>query len=141
MPSDDKLKEDVRLELNEDERLDSLNIKIDALSGHVMLRGSVPTYYQKRIAEQDTRNSVGVGWVTNLLSVNAAWREDNAIRDDVEFEISTDYALSPDDISVRVRNGLVTLSGHVNNFYQKAHAADVASRVLGVREVIDQIKF
>ena len=140
LPSDDKLKEDVRLELNEDERLDPLEINIDASSGHVTIRGSVPTYYQKTIAEQDTHNVVGVAWVTNLLLVNPAWREDAAIRDDVVFEIRTDYALSPDDIYVRVRDGVVTLSGNVNNFYEKSHAAAIASRILGVREVINTIK-
>jgi osmotically-inducible protein OsmY len=39
-----------------------------------------------------------------------------------------------------VKDGIVTLYGDVNTFYEKEHAADVASRVLGVRDVINNIR-
>jgi osmotically-inducible protein OsmY len=83
---------------------------------------------------------VGVSWVSNLLTVKTDWREDAAIQDDVQFEIDIDYALNSQVIIIHVKDGIVTLSGDVDNFYQKMHAAEVASRVRGVRDVVNTIK-
>ncbi|MGA1838987.1 MAG: BON domain-containing protein [bacterium] len=138
-PSDDELKETIRLEFNEDSRLAPLKITIEALSGHVTIRGSVPSYYQKQIAEEDVRDVIGVSGVTNLLTVNAAERDDDAIRDDVEFEIKTDYTLYLLEINVSIKNRIVTLSGTVNNLYEKERAGIIASRVLGVKDVMNEI--
>jgi osmotically-inducible protein OsmY len=138
-PSDDQLKETLRLEFNEDSRLAPLKIAIEALSGHITLSGSVPSYYQKQIAEQDARDVIGVSGVTNLLAVNAAERDDDAIRDDIEFEIKTDYALNAYQISVNIKDGDVTLSGIVNSLYDKTRARIIASRVLGVKDVLNNI--
>ena len=138
-PSDNQLKEILRLEFNEDPRLAPLKIAIEALSGHVTLRGSIPSYYQKRIAEQDAQDVIGVSGVTNLLAVNAAERDDDAIHDDIEFEIKTDYALNIYEIDVQVKDGYVTLSGVVNGSYDKARARIITSRVLGVKDVINNV--
>jgi osmotically-inducible protein OsmY len=137
--SDDQLKETIRLEFNEDSRLAPLNIKIEAISGHITIRGSVPSYYQKQVAEEDARDVIGVLKITNLLTVNAAERDDDAIRDDVEFEIKSDYSLNFYEIGVSVKNGFVTLSGNVNNLYERKRARIIASRVIGVRDVINNI--
>jgi len=131
-PSNDELKESVRLELYEDLRINPTELKVDASYGHVTLRGTVPTYYQKRLAEQDAHNVVGVAWVSNLLSVRAAKRSDEAIRDGVQFAFDSDYALSGLDIKVHVKHGMVALSGTVNSPYERAHAAELASKVRGV---------
>ncbi len=138
-PPDDQLEETIRLEFNEDSRLAPLKITIEALSEHVTLCGSVPSYYQKQIAEEDAQDVIGVSGVTNLLTVNAAERDDDAIRDDVKFEIKTDYALNFYEIDVNVKNGFVTLSGTVNSLYEKKRARIIASRVLGVKDVINNI--
>ncbi|MGD8867927.1 MAG: BON domain-containing protein, partial [Gemmatimonadales bacterium] len=68
-PSDAELKRTVREELETDLRLTPDQISVDAVAGHVMLFGSVPSLRQKRIAETDTRDVVGVAWVTNELVV------------------------------------------------------------------------
>lgn len=139
MPSDDQLKETLRLEFNEDSRLTPLKITIETSSGQVTLRGSVLSYYQKQIAEQDARDVIGVSGVTNLLEVNATERDDDAIQNDVESEIKTDYALNSYGINVQVKEGCATLSGTVNTLYDKTRARIIASRVLGVKDVVNNI--
>jgi osmotically-inducible protein OsmY len=134
-PSNDELKESVRLELYEDLRIDPTELKVDASYGHVTLRGTVPTYYQKRLAGQDAHNVLGVAWVSNLLSVRVARRADEAIRNGVQFAFDSDYALSGQGITVRVKHGVVTLSGTVNNPYERAHATELASKIRGVIRV------
>jgi len=142
VPTDDQLKQAVNDVLFQDLHIaDPENISVDAVAGHVTLRGFVPTFYQKRIAEKDANNVVGTAWVTNLLQVKAEPRSDRAILNNVRFELDTDYALDYlDFINTKVKNGVVTLTGDVNSLWDKTHAYDVVSRIAGVRGVINNIK-
>jgi osmotically-inducible protein OsmY len=140
LPSNSELEKSVRDELYQDLRvIDPFHIDVEATDGHVILRGSVASHYQKRLASHDAQDVVGVVWVTNLLSVGTEWREDQSVRDDVRFALDADSTLSGLNIVIRVKDGVVTLYGDVNTFPEKEHAADVASRVLGVRDVINNI--
>jgi osmotically-inducible protein OsmY len=138
-PSDAELKRTVREELETDLRLTPDQISVDAVAGHVMLFGSVPSLRQKRIAETDTRDVVGVAWVTNELVVYPTYREDSGIRDQVIFNLGTDPHLSKVDIGVSVEDGVVTLTGAVPDLYQKHRATDLAVDVMGVRRVVNEM--
>jgi osmotically-inducible protein OsmY len=140
MPTDSALEKSVRAELYQDLRvMDPFGIDVKAVSGQVTLSGTVPSYYQKRLAGRDAYEVVGVVKVTNLISVDTVWREDDKIRDDIKFALDTDTILSGLDIQVRVKNGTVTLDGNVNTLHEKEEAAEAASRILGVRDVINDI--
>jgi osmotically-inducible protein OsmY len=140
VPSETELREHVRAELDQDSRIDASDINIkEVSSGHVTLDGSVYSHHEKRIAEQDTRDVVGVYWVTNRLFARVDKREDRFIRDDVSFNLNTDYILEGSNIDAKVDDGVVTLSGEVQSWYDKSHAGDIAARVRGVRDVINDI--
>jgi hypothetical protein len=95
---------------------------------------------QKRLAAQDSHNVIGVATVSNLVPVKIPVREDASIRDDVRFDLASYSLLKGLNIAARVTNGVVPLSGEVNTLYQKEHAADMASRTPGVRDVINGIE-
>lgn len=137
--SEEELAGVVRKALNQDSRLAAYDITVVAQYGHVTLDGVVSTHYEKRIAEKDARNVVGVAWVTNNLITRIDQREDWAIEGDIDFNLSTDAVLKPFDVSATVVNGTVTLTGVVHTWYQKIHAYDVASRVLGVKNVVNKV--
>lgn len=69
-PSHYGLEKAVRAELDQDTRVEASNISIKACFGYVILEGSVTDEQQKRIAEEDTLDVVGVDWVTNNLQVH-----------------------------------------------------------------------
>ena len=138
-PTDNELVDAVTDELLQDTRLDPLDLIATVSHGHVTLKGSVANYYQKKIAEADVHNVIGVGWVTNNLVVRSVKREDFRIREDILFDISTDEALWHQGIDVKVNNGIVTLSGKVDTSHDKEHAKAVASRIRGVKEVNNKI--
>jgi osmotically-inducible protein OsmY len=138
-PSDDSLKQAVRKSLDQDSRLVSDDITIRTSLGEVTLNGSIGSYYEKKIAGQDVKNVVGYAWLTNNLVVRGDEREDWAIEDDVDFNLDTDAVTEGFNLDVRVKKGIVTLTGKVNSWYQWSHAYDVASRVRGVTSVIDNI--
>jgi osmotically-inducible protein OsmY len=100
----------------------------------------VTNHAQKRIAEQDARDVVGVAWVTNNLFVKTDQREDSTIRDDVDFNLKTDSVLAPFDLESRVKDGVVTLTGRVHDWSEQFHATDLAGRVRAVREVVNEIQ-
>lgn len=58
------------------------------------------------------------------------------IVDELDFEPSVDSA----DIGVAVANGVVTLTGHVPTYFQRAKAEDVVRRVRGVRGIAQEIE-
>ena len=138
--SDDALEKAIQEELAEDIRVDASEIEARASDGEVTLEGSVTNHAQKRIAEQDARDVVGVAWVTNNLFVKTDQPEDWTIRDDVDFNLETDSALAPFDLESRVKDGVVTLTGRVHDWSEKSHATDVAGRVRAVREVVNEIR-
>ena len=139
-PTTEQLSQAVKDELYQDLRIDDpFKVQADVSYGEVTLRGTVPTYFQKRIAQRDAKDVVGVWWVDNLLNVRTDRRTDKAIEYDLAFELNTDYALAGQDVHARVNNGVVTLSGKVNSAFDRDHAEGVSSDVLGVREVVNDI--
>jgi osmotically-inducible protein OsmY len=138
--SDANLNKAVRDELDQDIRLNASDISILVSYGGVTLNGTVYSHYEKGIAAQDAQDVVGVGWVTNNLFARVDTREDWAVLDDINFNLATDATTEGFDITVKVNNGVATLSGNVNTWYEKSHALDVAGKVKGVKKVVDQIK-
>ena len=139
-PSDRAIAAAVRDELKQDHRFDASEIDVRAFYGTVSLEGSVPNHAQKRLAEKDARDVVGVRWVTNKLFAKTDRREDWAIRDDIKFDFDTDFELEELDLDAKVEDGVVTLTGTVPHWYDETHAVDVAGRVRGVREIVNEIR-
>ncbi len=139
VPSDEQLQHAVNQELFQDLRLNPFNIQVSSEYGNVTLRGTVPLYFDKRLAEQDAKNVVGVMAVRNLLQVTAEPRSNSDLARDIMTVIDSDSEVNGQDIKVKVDNGVVTLSGNVNQSYEKYEAERVAGNVRGVLDVIDNI--
>jgi len=136
---DDEIKTAVRAELDQDRRLDPTGIKIDVDMGTVTLEGTVYSRAERRIAEHDARDVVGVAWVSNRLFAQVDARDDKMILNDVDFKLDTDFATTDLDIDAAIDHGTVTLSGEVANWYERSRAAMVAADVTGVKEVVNHI--
>ena len=139
VPSNTELTQAVREELDQDIRLNAEDISVDASFGGVILNGVVYSQIEKQIAEEDTHAVTGVGWVSNHLLTRVDEREDWAILDDVQFDLDTDSTTEGFDIHARVNNGIVTLTGNVHTWYEQFHAREIASKVKGVKGVVNQI--
>ncbi len=137
--SDAELKRNVEAELKADLRLTPEQIRVDAVAGHVMLFGSDPSLREKRIAEGDSRDVVGVAWVTNELIVYPTYRDDSGIRDQILFNLGTDPYLSEATIGVSVKEGVATLTGSVPELYEKQRATDLVTDVMGVTRVVNNV--
>jgi osmotically-inducible protein OsmY len=67
-------------------------------------------------------------------------RTDEAIRADVLSELKWDPKITSSDIAVAVKDGVVTLSGYVSNYWEKDAAEKAVKRVYGVKGVANDIE-
>lgn len=67
-------------------------------------------------------------------------KTDNELQKDVMDELKWEPRVKETNIGVAVNDGVVTLSGYVDSYIEKIHAERAASRVLGVKAVVEEIK-
>ena len=60
-------------------------------------------------------------------------KTDSQVQQDVSAELKWEPAVNAAQIGVEVKNGVVTLAGHVESFAEKWHAERAAQRVAGVK--------
>lgn len=116
-----------------DPRVLSFDITPDVFDGVVTLRGTVDNLKAKRAAAQDARNTVGVWRIDNRIKVRPQLSmSDEIIKKDISNAMIRDPYLNIDDVTVKVSNGVVRLSGTVDNYFEKMQADDLSARVNGV---------
>lgn len=119
-----------------DPRVNSFNLDITVVDGIANLKGNVDNQKARLAAEALARSTVGVKAVNNMITV----RPPAPVADDIlEQRIIGALALNPItdsyEIAVNVKNGEAQLSGMVDTQYERAEALDVASRVVGVTQL------
>jgi len=67
-------------------------------------------------------------------------RSDERIREDVSERLSDDDHLDASEIEVQVSQGVITLTGTVEERWEKHRAEDIAGSCSGVRDVLNQIR-
>ena len=67
-------------------------------------------------------------------------RTDSAIQKDVMDELKWEPILNPSELGVAVKNGIVTIVGIVDTYFKKVTAANAAKRVIGVKDVMEDIE-
>jgi len=66
-------------------------------------------------------------------------KTDSDVRSDVEQELDWDPRFDARDIGVAVKQGIVTLSGHVRSYAERWAAQNAAQTVVGVKAVANEI--
>ncbi|MFZ9611348.1 MAG: BON domain-containing protein [Methylococcales bacterium] len=67
-------------------------------------------------------------------------KTDLEIRDDVLIELKRNPHIHASQIGLEIRDGIVTLSGHVEHFCEKWNAEQTAKQIKGVRAIVQEIK-
>jgi hyperosmotically inducible periplasmic protein len=135
-----------KIALYADDRVPSMDVKVDTQNGMVTLRGKVASADQKRAAEEVTRTVDGVTSVRNDLQVvpaserKAVNAQDKDLKNAVQSLIKQDAQLKGADIDVRVDAGVVTLTGDVKDLGTRVRASQVARAVPGVRSVKNELQ-
>jgi hyperosmotically inducible protein len=137
----------VKSKLAADNETGSANINVDTKGGVVTLAGVVTTQANKEQAERIARNTEGVTRVINNITVETDGEHDAAgagmSASDLAIlsKIKTRYVA--EDVTgakVEVRDGVVTLTGNVEDTQIRVRAENIARATSGVKSVNNMIE-
>lgn len=150
--NDTEIKNEIIARLENDLRVDDLLIDVEVDDGNVRLTGTVGSLQEKNRAYSDS-------WVAGVSSVDSTglevkwWvrdelrrsqangsRSDDKIQKAIEEAFGYDPRIISHDVTVKVSNGMVTLSGTVDNLAAKQAAEQDARNTVGVWRVTNNIK-
>lgn len=116
-------------------------IDIHAEGGSVCLEGEVVSLTHRRLAEVLTWWTAGCQRVNNRLRVKPAEQEhDGELADAIHMVLEKDPLVHASQLSVAVREQVVTLRGYVASEEEHRLAVMDAWYVPGVHEVVDQVQ-
>jgi len=109
--------------------------------GWVTLTGTLDSYYQSAAAERSVRTLRGVKGVSNaiVLQVPARPVSTTDVAAKIEAALKRSAEIDARRIKVSVREGSVTLTGHVRSWAERCDAERAAWAAPGVMEVDDRI--
>lgn len=143
MKTDVEIKEDVLDELAWQPNIDETEIGVIVEDGVVTLSGVVNSYAKKIAAEKAVKSVMGVKALAGDIEVkygDAFKKSDKEIAKAVVDAIEWNSAVPEKDITIKVEDGWVYLSGEVKWEYQKNAAKRAVQNLLGVRNVSNNIK-
>jgi len=120
-------------------------IDVEVFKGTVQLNGFVDTAASKERASEVARKTKGVTAVHNNLTVKTTGRADEQVVDDSAITAKVKTALAGDprtkahQINIETRNGVVQLSGFVDNSEAKSTAEELARAVAQVKSVDNEL--
>ena len=124
----------------------SFDIKVETRKGEVLLSGFVDNQFQIDRAVAVAQAVAGVTSVDNKVSLKGTATtlgtkiDDSVITTRVKAALLTDPGVSSADIGVVTRDGVVQLSGFVNNQGQIDRAMVLAKAIQGVVNVTNETK-
>ncbi len=142
MKTDAEIKEDVLDELAWQPNIDETEIGVIVDKGVVTLNGVVDSYSKKLNAEKAVKSVVGVKALANDIEVkygDAYKKTDKEIAKAVVNALEWNSSIPEEDISVKVEDGWVYLTGEVEWEYQKSAAKRAVQNLMGVRSVINNL--
>ncbi len=141
---DAKITAEIKLKLLGDPVTKSRKIDVDTVNGVVTLTGVVENKAEIERAVEIASSVKGVKKVVNNLRVGqrsvSSYFKDKEITLRIKSKLIQDPELKALSIDVDTVNGVVTLTGVVENKMQKRRALEIATSVKGVKKVIDNLQ-
>ncbi len=136
-------KQDIIDQLTWDNRVNANEVYVKVQDNTVQLKGTVPTYASKVAAEKDAYEVSGVTRVENELEVEIATDiarpTDLEITESIENKLIWNSQINSANIRIDTVEGIVTLSGVVDSYWEKNLAEDIALYTNGVIEVVNKL--
>lgn len=142
MKTDAEIKQDVLDELAWQPNIDDTQIGVIVENGVVTLSGVVNNYSKKMAAEKAVKNVEGVKAVAEDIEViygTSYKKTDKEVAKAIVDALEWNSSVPEEDISVKVENGWVYLSGEVRWAYQKSAAKNAIKNLMGVKSVTNAI--
>ncbi|MBW1691377.1 MAG: BON domain-containing protein [Deltaproteobacteria bacterium] len=131
---------EVLARLIEDEWVSSHFIEVETEGGIVTLSGPVEDLLSKEHAPVVARSVKGVRGVINRIRLLHGDRSDAHIKAEIEEALLDDTAAELNEVTIKVRDGFVRLTGTVDSLAEKQLCERIAKSVRGVVEVETNLK-
>jgi len=113
-------------------------VKVKVEKGWVTLEGELEWNFQKNAAKDAVVNLLGVTGVSNNITIKSS-AEDQIEKTDIEKAFRRNWSIDDKDITVKVRDHKVTLTGSVDSWYQKDEAEQITWKAHGVWEIDNKL--
>ncbi len=136
----DSLETAVENALQRSSYVEPYTIEVRALNGQVFLGGQVHNSFEKQHAEDVASTVKGVVSVSNNIDFTHEWdwKSDWALERDVKNEFFWSPYVDTAGIAISVTDGVVTLNGEVETWYQRVEAEEAAFTA-GARDVKNRL--
>lgn len=140
-PSDREIHDAIRAAALFDPRVKTYNIEPIVKDGRVTLTGRVDNALAKVVAESIALHTSGVIDVKNEVTVAAARPIDDAtLKKQVTSALALNPVVSVGQVEVEAKQGVISLTGEVEDHFEQAQAEEAASRVRGVQGINNKLK-
>jgi osmotically-inducible protein OsmY len=138
---DADIQADVQLQLNTDVLLAPGSLGVRSHHGIVTLTGNVNSDFVKLHVTTVTSHVKGIRNIVNNITVSADWYTDATIERRIKDFLASNAETQgvADQIRVAVNQAVVTLTGRVNFWSERAAAGEVAFKTVGVRRIDNQL--
>jgi osmotically-inducible protein OsmY len=135
------LEKTLRDRLSWDKRVSTHDVKVQVVSGHVILSGKVDSEAKKDAALEDAKTTEGVWDVDDRIEIEPSLkRSDEELRQIMCSQVSQIWLKPDEKIVVSVYNGIVYLEGLAFRKSVKAIADSLAWELSGVNDVFNLIQ-
>ena len=139
--SNERVIDEIRATLERDPRINhAAQVAVSEQSGQVILRGTVRSLHQHRVALEIANSVQGVNAVTDEIRVDP---RDHALDDQIRGaalqELMSNDEVPDGRIDIRVADGWLTLTGEVKHQHESTVAFEAVSNVAGVGGITNKI--
>ena len=142
MKSDMQIQQDILEQLQWEPELHAAKIGVAVSNGIVTLSGIVSSYFEKIAAEDAAKKIAGVKAIAEDIQVGGSpsfRKTDTEIAEAVLFALKWHTTIPEGKIKVRVEDGIVSLEGEVEWYYQRNAALNTIEKLAGVRKINNYI--
>lgn len=131
--------------LNFEPSLDTTNITVSIQGDDdiIILGGTVESFYEKLVAEKAVQSLMHVRTIANEITVDLSiphHKTDAEIAQEVTNAIKNNTITASKNIQAIIKNGIVTLTGDVDWYYQKSAAFNAINKLFGIKSIINNIE-
>lgn len=143
MASSEETQKKIIDQLLMDSRIDVRTIAVEVNDETVQLTGTVPSLAALTAAENAARSIEVIKNVVNKIKIRYPGDmdipDDSSIASNVQNAITLDRNIKSDLVKVEVNDGVVTLYGSVDSYWNKVRCQEVISSIPGVNQIINRL--
>ncbi len=141
IPPDPEIEDRVKQILGWTDSLANQTIQVSVSAGVVALEGTVNAYWKRIMAENLASHIFGVVKISNRLAVVPGRKiVDEVIAKNIISALDRSRLVDIDMISVKAKDGIVTLSGSVPDLRTHQSILHFAGRITGVTDVVSKLQ-